>query len=51
MAGYETTSNALSFCLFVLSKNPHEQEKLVDEIHSVFDSEVYSGERGALKLF
>ena len=39
LAGYETTSTTLSYCAYVLSKHPQEQQRLYDEISSVFDSD------------
>ena len=36
LAGYETTSTTLTYCSFVLAKHPDEQQKLYDEISSVF---------------
>ena len=36
LAGYETTSTTLTYCSFVLAKYPDEQQKLYDEISSVF---------------
>ncbi|KAI2474170.1 hypothetical protein C4B38_000245 [Diabrotica virgifera virgifera] len=35
LAGYETTSSAISFTLYELAKHPHIQEKLREEIKSV----------------
>jgi cytochrome P450 len=36
LAGYETTSNTLSSCLYTLSKYPEEQNKLIDEFNEYF---------------
>ena len=43
LMGFETTSTALSHCLYILSKYPHEMEKLQSEIDNNFsaDSNVY----------
>jgi cytochrome P450 family 3 subfamily A len=45
LAGYETISSTLSYASFILAKHPDEQEKLYEEIISVFpeDSEVKIG--------
>ena len=37
VAGYETTSTALTYSLFVLARYPDEQEKLFNELHQHFD--------------
>ena len=37
LAGYETTSVALTFATYLLAKNPEVQEKLASEIHEYFD--------------
>ena len=37
LAGYETTSNTLSFISYVLATNPDIQEKLIKSIEEVFD--------------
>lgn len=36
LAGYETTSNALSYVSYLLALNPHAQEKLQGEIDAYF---------------
>ena len=37
LAGYETTSVAITFATYLLAKNPEVQEKLATEIHEYFD--------------
>ena len=37
LAGYETTSVALSFITYLLAKNPEAQEKLANEINDYFE--------------
>ena len=37
LAGYETTSVALTFITYLLAKNPEVQEKLANDIHEYFD--------------
>ena len=34
LAGYETTSNAVTFMSYLLALNPDVQERLANEIHS-----------------
>ncbi|GAA3334319.1 hypothetical protein GCM10020331_101810 [Ectobacillus funiculus] len=36
LAGHETTSNALSWTWYLLSQNPHVEEKFHQEIDTVF---------------
>jgi cytochrome P450 len=38
LAGYETTSTALTYSLFVLARYPDEQEKLFNELHQHSDT-------------
>lgn len=40
LAGYETTSNALAYTSYLLALNPDKQEKLFEEIDSVYDGKV-----------
>jgi cytochrome P450 len=42
LAGFETTSSALSYCSYLLAQHQNELEKLVEEVDSHFphDSEV-----------
>ena len=37
LAGYETTSAALTFATYLLAANPEAQERLANEIHEYFD--------------
>jgi cytochrome P450 len=39
LAGYETTSTALTYITFILAKYPEEQQKLIDEIDSYYNNE------------
>jgi cytochrome P450 len=39
LAGYDTTSTALSFCFHVLATNLEEQAKIREEIDSYFSSQ------------
>ena len=36
LAGYESTSYALSYCFYVLATKPEEQQKLVEEIEMFY---------------
>ena len=36
LAGYETTSTALTFATYLLAANPEAQERLANEIHEYF---------------
>jgi cytochrome P450 len=40
LAGYETTSTALQYCAYVLTRYPEEQQKLYEEISHYFDENV-----------
>ena len=40
LAGYDTTSNALSYCSYVLATHPEEQAKLQDEIDAKFGNPI-----------
>ena len=37
LAGYETTSTALTFATYLLAANPEAQERLANEIHECFE--------------
>ena len=39
VAGYDTTSNALTYCSYILAKHPEELAKLQDEIDEKFNAE------------
>jgi cytochrome P450 len=39
-AGYETTSNALTFCCHLLATNPDKQQILFNEINECLNDEV-----------
>ena len=43
LAGYETTSTALTFAPYVLAANPEVQERLANEIHEYFEENPVSG--------
>ena len=43
LAGYETTSTALTFATFLLAANPEAQERLANEIHEYFEENPVSG--------
>ena len=47
LAGYETTSNALSYTTYCLAMNPDKQEKLLEEI----DQTIKDGVSAAVKVF
>ena len=47
LAGYETTSTALTFATYLLAANPEAQERLANEIHEYFDENPVS-DRGFL---
>ena len=34
LAGYETTSTALTYAIYILIKHPEEQQKLIEEVDS-----------------
>ena len=38
VAGYETTSTAITFATYLLAANPEAQERLANEIHEYFES-------------
>ena len=50
LAGYETTSTALTFATYLLAANPEAQERLANEIHEYFDENPVS-DRGFLALY
>ena len=39
LAGYETTSSSLTYICYILAKHSDEQQTLVDEIESHYNSE------------
>lgn len=51
-AGFETSSSAMSFCLYELAKNPDIQEKVqmeIDEITKKHDGEITYTSVGEMK--
>ena len=42
LAGYETTSTALTFTTYLLAANPEIQERLANEIHEYFEENTVS---------
>ena len=47
LAGYETTSTALTFATYLLDTNPEAQERLANDIHELFEENSVS-KRNAL---
>ena len=43
LAGYETTSTALTFATYLLATNPEAQERLANEIHEYLEENPVSG--------
>ncbi len=43
LAGFDTIANTLSFLAYNLAMNPEVQDKLMEEIDSVFDGKVKNG--------
>ena len=43
LAGYETTSTALTFATYLLATNPEVQERLANEIHEYLEENPVSG--------
>ena len=50
LAGYETTSTALTFVTYLLAANPEAQERLANEIHEYFAENPVSEINVAIKL-
>ena len=50
LAGYETTSTALTFATYLLAANPEAQERLANEIHEYFEENPVSGRHYACLL-
>ena len=44
LAGYETTSTALTFATYLLATNPEAQERLANEIHEYFEENPVSAD-------
>uniref|UniRef100_A0A1B0AJY6 Cytochrome P450 n=1 Tax=Glossina pallidipes TaxID=7398 RepID=A0A1B0AJY6_GLOPL len=40
--GHDTTSSAISFCLYALSRHANEQQRLFEELHSYFGDDLQS---------
>eukprot|EP00798_Chlamydomonas_sp_ICE-L_P015903 gene15903-22036_t len=38
LAGYETTANALAFCVYLIARHPEVERKLIEEVDSWLDS-------------
>ena len=48
---YETTATTLAFTTFLISQHPDVQDKIQEEIDSIFDQTSFSPEKKVFQLF
>ena len=51
LAGYETTSTALTFATYLLATNPEAQERLANEVHEYLEQNPVSGNFSSCRVY